>query len=154
MPNFLIESVIVTASPDAQELIHELDRELWQRYPGSSVHTLDLQSVTPENTIFLVGYLEDEPVACGAIRKIEPGVGEIKRVYVKPAMRRQGLSRRLLHRLEEEARQAGLTTLKLETGTRQPESLGLYRRAGYYDIPKFGEYVDDPFSICMEKHLD
>jgi GNAT superfamily N-acetyltransferase len=153
MPDFSIVAVSVIESREAQQLIGELDRELRQRYPGSSVHSLDLQSVTPENTIFLVGYLDGAAVACGAIRKIGPGTGEVKRVYVKPAVRGQGLSKLILRRLEDEARRAGLVTLKLETGTKQPESVGLYRQAGYIDIPKFGEYVDDPYSICMEKQL-
>jgi putative acetyltransferase len=59
----------------------------------------------------------------------------------------------MLIRLEKEAVTMGFKRLRLETGGEQPEALGLYRKFGYYDIPKFGEYVDDPRSICMEKRL-
>ncbi|MDJ0714271.1 MAG: hypothetical protein QNJ54_08610 [Prochloraceae cyanobacterium] len=43
--------------------------------------------------------------------------------------------------------------MKLETGDRQPEALGLYASLGYKQIPNFGEYIGDPHSICMEKKL-
>ena len=114
---------------------------------------MPIHKTTAQNSVFLVGYIKEKAVACGAISQLSDGVAEIKRVYVKPKMRGQGLSKLLLTRLEQEARQMGFTTLRLETGTRQPESLGLYRKAGYINIPKFGEYINDPFSVCMEKKL-
>ena len=55
--------------------------------------------------------------------------------------------------LESAAREHGYLTLRLETGTRQPEAIGLYRSAGYGEIPCFGEYADDQFSVCFEKRL-
>ena len=78
---------------------------------------------------------------------------EIKRMYTLPAMRGRGLAGRLLAALEDEARELGARRLVLETGERQPESLAVYRRAGFVEIPLFGEYVGSPLSICMEKHL-
>ena len=55
--------------------------------------------------------------------------------------------------LESAAREHGYSTLRLETGTRQPEAIGLYRSAGYGEIPCFGAYADDQFSVCFEKRL-
>ncbi len=153
MQAFSIIRVDPLQNQDALNLIQELDAELLQRYPADNVHTLDLQETNPQNSVFLIGYLKEQAVACGAISQLSDGIAEIKRVYVKPQMRGQGLSKLLISRLEQEARQMGFTTLRLETGTRQPESLGLYRKAGYVDIPKFGQYINDPFSICMEKKL-
>lgn len=153
MQAFFIKKVAPLQNQDALNLIQALDAELLQRYPANNVHTLDLQKTNSHNSVFLVGYIEEQAVACGAISQLSDGIAEIKRVYVKPQARGQGLSKLLLKRLEQEALQMGFTTLRLETGTRQPESLGLYRNAGYIDIPKFGEYVNDPFSICMEKKL-
>ncbi len=153
MQAFSIIKVDPLQNQDALNLIQELDAELLQRYPANNVHTLDLKKTNPQNSVFLIGYLKEQAVACGAISQLSDGIAEIKRVYVKPQMRGQGLSKLLISRLEQEARQMGFTTLRLETGTRQPESLGLYRKAGYVDIPKFGQYINDPFSICMEKKL-
>ena len=150
---FKLIKVIPTESHDALTLIQELDHDLLQRYPGDSVHTLDLSKISADNGVFLVGYLAGQPVACGAVTTLSLDMGEIKRVYVRPAFRGQGLSKLVMQRLEEESRRLGLRRLRLETGARQPESLGLYRSLGFYDIPKFGEYVDDPHSLCMEKIL-
>jgi GNAT superfamily N-acetyltransferase len=87
------------------------------------------------------------------VRRIEPGVGEIKRMYVCPAARGLGIGRAVLDALEAEARALGLTRLVLETGVRQPEAIALYERVGYARIAAFGEYVDSPLSVCMGKDL-
>ena len=55
--------------------------------------------------------------------------------------------------LERQARTLGARELVLETGDRQPESLAVYRRAGFRKIPRFGEYLDSPLSLCMGKAL-
>jgi GNAT superfamily N-acetyltransferase len=153
MQDFSIIKVAPQEHQDALTLIQELDTELLQKYPENSVHTLDLQKATPQNSVFLVGYKKEQAVACGAIYQLSDQTAEIKRVFVRPQARGQGLSKLLLNQLEQEAAKMGFKTLRLETGTRQPESIGLYRKAGYFNIPKFGEYIDDPFSICMEKKL-
>jgi ribosomal protein S18 acetylase RimI-like enzyme len=55
--------------------------------------------------------------------------------------------------LEEQASQQGYQILRLETGANQPEAVNLYRKLGYHNIPKFGEYINDPYSVCMEKKI-
>jgi len=55
--------------------------------------------------------------------------------------------------LEAEARQSGIGRLRLETGTRQPEAVALYRAMGYRDVPAFPGYKDDPLSVFMAKEL-
>jgi GNAT superfamily N-acetyltransferase len=101
----------------------------------------------------LVARVGAEPGGCGAVRRIDTETGEIKRMYVAPAFRGRRVGARLLAALEAEARRLRLARLVLETGTRQVEALGLYRAAGYAVIPAFGEYVDSPLSVCMEKRL-
>ncbi|WP_437818266.1 GNAT family N-acetyltransferase [Sorangium sp. So ce1078] len=68
-------------------------------------------------------------------------------------VRGRGVARAVLAALEEEARRLGVTRLVLETGERQPEALALYSRTGFRRIPPFGEYVDSPLSVCLEKLL-
>ena len=89
-----------------------------------------------------------EAVGCGALRPLGDGVAEIKRMYVVPAARGRGLSKLVLAGLEAAARDRGWTTLRLETGPRQPEAIALYERAGYRPIPAFGAYVDGPDAGC------
>ena len=60
-------------------------------------------------------------------------------MYVVPAARGRGVARAVLAGLEDAARDRGWTTLRLETGPRQPEAIGLYTRAGYRPIAAFGE---------------
>ncbi len=50
-------------------------------------------------------------------------------------------------------RKRGFHIARLETGTRQPEAIGLYEACGYRPIPKFGEYVSNRYSLCYEKRL-
>ena len=92
-------------------------------------------------------------MGCGAIRLLKDGNAEVKRMYVVDAARGLGLGRRMLAALEQEAKAIGATGIVLETGTRQPEALGLYASAGYERIQPFGEYVGSPSSVCMAKTL-
>ncbi len=94
-----------------------------------------------------------EALGCGALRIDAEGYGEVKRMFVLPRARGLKLGRRILDRLEEEARREGLRCLRLETGVHQPEALGLYRTAGFVEREPFGEYGPDPLSVFMEKRL-
>jgi putative acetyltransferase len=140
-------------SETAQALIDELDADLLTRYPGEWIHGLHTEDIVDPAFIFIVARLEGELVACGALRRLEKDVAEVKRMFVKQRFRGRGLSRQLLGFLESTARARGYRILKLETGTKQPESVGLYESAGYRHIPLFGEYVGNPFSVCFEKRL-
>jgi Acetyltransferases len=152
-----IESVALS-EPAAGALIAELDAELRARYPedGACHFRLDADDVAPGRGVFLVAVDDatEEPLGCGAVRVIEPGVGEIKRMYVRPQARGHGIATALLDALEAEASALLVDRVVLETGDRQDEALGLYKRAGYTEIPCFGEYADSPLSVCMGRTLD
>ncbi|HEY8164154.1 MAG TPA: GNAT family N-acetyltransferase [Gemmatimonadaceae bacterium] len=146
-------------------LLTALNAELLSLYPepGATHFRLDPSEVTPGNGIFLVARLFDRAVGCGAMRCLrEPGlisvlgpdVGELKRMYVAPEVRGQGIGHALLERLESEARALGVVRLVLETGDRQTEALALYDRAGFARIPPYGEYsASATTSVCMSKSL-
>jgi GNAT superfamily N-acetyltransferase len=138
-----------------QRLIGALNAELDARYPeeGANHFRLDPEEVADGRGAFLVAYWGDKPVGCGAVRRIEPAVAEIKRMYVAPEARGRGVGRNVLVELESEAQRLGATRLVLETGPRQPEALALYSRAGFVEIPNFGEYAGCEFSVCMAKEL-
>lgn len=142
-------------SPVALALIAALNAELSARYPepGANHFRLDADEVAPGRGSFVVAYAGDTPVGCGAIRRLDPGTAEVKRMYVAPAARGQGVGRTVLARLETEARAMGITRMVLETGARQPEAIALYSRAGYAPIPAFGEHLDSPLSVCLGKTL-
>lgn len=147
--------------PDAAALIEEVQQEYVARY-GNRDETPMVPGYfdTPQGA-FYVGYLDGAPVATGAwhLRTDVTALGrrasaEIKRMYVAPAGRRRGLARLILAHLEVTARAAGADLMILETGSEQPEALGLYVSAGYQPIPGFGYYRDSPLNRCMARRLD
>lgn len=147
---------IALESPDQPEviaLITELDAYQDTLYPPESRHALDLAALTQPHVLFAVARdAARRAVGCGAI-VLNADFGEIKRMFVSPAARGQGLARRLLERLEAEAAARGCALLRLETGPFQPEALGLYARCGYVRCGPFGGYADDPLSVFMQKTL-
>lgn len=140
--------------PDVIALIAELDAYQDTLYPPESRHALDLAALTQANVLFAVARdAAGRAVGCGAV-VLNPAFGELKRMFVSPAARGQGLAKRLLARLEEEAIARGCHLLKLETGPFQPEALGLYAQCGYERRGPFGGYADDPLSVFMQKRID
>jgi GNAT superfamily N-acetyltransferase len=142
----LIQNREVT-HPDVTLLVRAAEQELLTRYPDEHVSPVDPLAR------FVVAYVMGEPVGCGAIVTVAPGVAEVKRMWVRPANRRTGVGRRVLAALERRAQAEEHDTLILETGVRQPEAITLYEEAGFVSIPPFGEYVGNPMSVCFEKKL-
>jgi putative acetyltransferase len=142
-------------SPVAQLLILALNAELEARYPeeGANFFRLDPEEVAEGRGAFLVAYLAGKPVGCGAVRTIEPGLAEIKRMYVDPSVRGRRVGRQIVDALEAHARQLGAKRIVLETGPRQPDAIAMYAHAGFREIPLYGEYIGSQFSVCMAKDL-
>jgi GNAT superfamily N-acetyltransferase len=142
-------------STAARVLASALEAELLGRYAGvaGSGGEPPAADFEPPEGVFLVGYVDGKPAACGGVCRYDERTAEVRRMYVAPAARGRGLSRRLLGALEEEARALGYKAVRLETGERQPEAIGLYSAAGYERIPRYGPYVDDERSVCFEKRL-
>ena len=82
-----------------------------------------------------------------------PGIAEIKRMYVDPAVRGRGIGRSLLRFLEQQAAIASYNQLWLETGTEQPEAIALYTSAGYRAMDPYGEFRHDSRSRCFYRTL-
>jgi putative acetyltransferase len=139
--------------PDVHALIAELDAYLYSLYPPENVYALDIASLLAPNVVFAVARDgAGSALGCAAV-VVTPEYGEIKRMYVRPAARGQGLARRLISSLEEKARSHGCAVSMLETGPTQPEALALYERMGYKYRPAFGDYPEDPLSVFMQKEL-
>jgi putative acetyltransferase len=144
---------VAADSDEATELIRALDIELQRRYPGAVVHGLRPGEAQDDRLSFFVARLGDRAVGCAALRELEPGTGEVKRMFVLDGFRGRGIARRLIAALEQRGRELGYHTLRLETGEGQPEAIGLYQSAGFIKIPAFGQYVGNAYSRCFEKSL-
>jgi len=101
----------------------------------------------------VLAYENEKPVGCGAIKEYEPGIMEIKRMYVLSEHRKKGIAAKILSELENWARELSYTKCILETGKKQPEAIGLYRKNGYKVIPNFGQYAGIKNSVCFEKKI-
>ena len=140
----------------SRALIASLNAELTGTYPepGANHFQLDPEDVAQGRGTFVVVYRDGTPLGCGALRVLDSNTAELKRMYVAPAARGQGLGRRLVAALEAEARALGVRRLVLETGVRQAAALALYRATGFQPIPLFGEYCLTPeTSVCLGKDL-
>jgi putative acetyltransferase len=138
--------------PDVHKLIAELDTYLYSLYPAENVYAMDISSLLSPSVVFaVVRDSAGSAVGCGAI-VMKPEYGEVKRMYVRPQARGQGLARRLIESLEKKAMEQGCRTFMLETGPTMPEALILYERLGYLRRGPFGDYPDDPHSVFMQKN--
>jgi len=136
---------------DVIQLIDELDAYQKPLYPEASHHGIDIDALMQPNVVFaVVRTPKGHAIGCGAA-VIEPGYGELKRMYIRPGHRRNGIAWALLAFLEAEAIARGCTLLTLETGVHQHAAIGLYARAGYVRCDPFGGYTRDPHSLFMQK---
>ncbi|HEV2812561.1 MAG TPA: GNAT family N-acetyltransferase [Solirubrobacteraceae bacterium] len=128
------------ALPPASDLIEAMVADVSRFYgridvPG--MPTARPEDFAPPAGTFLVGYDDGRPVCGGGVKRVEPGIAEIKRMYVVPEARGRGVSRALLAALEDAARALGYERVRLDTGPSQEAALHLYRSAGYEEIPDY-----------------
>jgi GNAT superfamily N-acetyltransferase len=138
--------------PDASLLIAKVQQEDVDRYGDEDQTPVDPIEFAQPNGLFLVGYLDLLPIACGGWRR-HADDAELKRMYVEPDERRKGFARAILAELERTAWEAGCRRMILETGEKQPEAIALYHSAGYAAVPRFGYYADDPETLHLGKGL-
>ncbi|MGO4257704.1 GNAT family N-acetyltransferase [Marmoricola sp. RAF53] len=116
--------------------------EIAATYDGVDVNAPDMPKAGPDELgpphgVFLIGYGTEGAVCCGGIKRLPDGACEIKRMYVVPGARRQGLARLLLHALEDAARERGYAVARMDTGPRHQHAIALYESEGYAPVPNF-----------------
>ncbi|HEX6751049.1 MAG TPA: helix-turn-helix domain-containing GNAT family N-acetyltransferase [Longimicrobium sp.] len=143
------------ASEAARWCVAQYFAELAARFeagfdPARSIPA-DEGEMRPPHGAFLVAGIDGEPVACGAVKVIGDAMGSVKRMWVSGSVRGMGFGRRMLLALEDQARELGLATLRLETNGALTEAIRLYQSSGYVEVPPFN---DDPYAQhWFEKHL-
>ncbi|WP_333826339.1 bifunctional helix-turn-helix transcriptional regulator/GNAT family N-acetyltransferase [Pararhodobacter sp.] len=111
-----------------------------------------VQDMLPPRGAFLIAVSDGLPVGCVGLKGTDEGYAEVKRLWVSPAARGLGLSRRLMRRVEDIAAQAGVALLRLDTNSALGEAVALYRKTGWCEI---GRFNDDPYpDLFFEKQLD
>lgn len=141
-------------NPDFAKLCEMLDRNL-DEVAGTKIDRTKYEKYNLRDSIqdAIVIYRGGEAVGCGAYKLYDGETAELKRIYIKPALRGLGLGKELLRRLEADARIAGFRYAVLETGELLTAAMALYQKAGYKIIPNYGQYADMPESICMSRKI-
>ena len=139
--------------PDVQALLEQAWAYSKALYPAESNHHLDGSGLDRPDVAFFAARRSGIALGCGALIGAGEGAAELKSLFVDPDARGLKVGRCLLEAIESYARSLGVAWLRLETGIRQPEALGLYASAGYRRIGPFGSYGHDPLSVFMEKTL-
>ena len=138
--------------PDFVALVKKLDADLAVR--DGDEHDFYAQFNKIDALKFVVVAFENElAVSCGAMKEIETGTIEIKRMYTLPEQRGKGIAAQVLAELENWASELNFTRCVLETGKKQTEAIALYTRCGYKIVQNYGQYIGVENSICFEKTL-
>jgi putative acetyltransferase len=153
----------ITIEPPRQsevlDLLRQSDEYAFALYPADSCYLLNIDDLEAPTVSVFVARLGDvagssaPAVGIAALALRADTTAELKRVFVAPSARGRGVARDILRAVEAFARSQGVSAIRLETGVAQPEAIALYEKVGYHHIPRFGQYVDDETSVCMEKPL-
>jgi GNAT superfamily N-acetyltransferase len=139
---FSTEEELITSS-GALSVYHAAIDELTRRYGESDEAThLSVEELLPPRGTFLVSRVAGHPVGGVGLRRIgEPdrNLGEVKRLWVRPDLRRHGIGAALMGSIENTARDMGYRQLYLETGYAQPEAVELYQHSGWTPVAEFPE---------------
>lgn len=140
-------------NPDFIQLVKLLDKEL--AIVDGEEHLFYSQFNKIDNIKHaVVAYEADQPVGCGAIKLLGNEAMEVKRMYVCTEKRNKGIASVILSELEKWAGELSYSKCILETGKRQQDAIGLYKKNGYKQIPNYGQYSGVENSVCFEKDLN
>jgi len=137
---------------DFIELVRHLDAELAVRDGDDHAFYAQFNKIAKLKHVVLA-YENETALGCGAIRELESGDIEIKRMFVPLESRGKGIATLVLLELEDWARELSYTRCVLETGVKQPEAIRLYEKNGYEPIPNYGQYIDIGNSVCFGKDI-
>jgi putative acetyltransferase len=146
--------------PQVVALLDALDRYLGELYEPEANHILSVGELMAPEVTFLAAWSQGRVVGTGAVRSMPAqadtggrAYGEVKRMYVDPALRGQRIAEAMLKQLESALLGRGLTQALLETGEAQHAAVRLYERCGYSRCAAFGGYPDNGLSVFMRKDL-
>jgi GNAT superfamily N-acetyltransferase len=101
----------------------------------------------------VVAYVNNKPVGCGALKPFDSDDIEIKRMFTQTEARGNGIATKILQELEAWAKELNYKSCILETGIRQIEAIGLYKKNNYVLMSNYGQYKNVENSLCFKKHL-
>ncbi|HEY4650659.1 MAG TPA: GNAT family N-acetyltransferase [Pontibacter sp.] len=139
-------------NPDFRSLVILLDQDLQEKDGDDHAFYAQYNKVDAIKEV-IVAYKDDVAAGCGAIKPYSETIAEVKRMFVHPDFRRQGIAKQVLTALEEWAKELNYSSTILETGMKQADAIELYKNSGYTVIPNYGQYAGVENSVCMQKQL-
>lgn len=141
-----------SGNQDFIDLVKHLDADLAERDGIEHSFYAQFNKIDKIKHV-VVAYENGKPVGCGAIKEYAPAIMEVKRMYTPPESRGNGVASKVLAELETWATEMSYEKCILETGKKQTEAIGLYKKNGYTLIPNYGQYAEVENSVCFEKTL-
>jgi len=136
---------------DVRALVAELNGVLLTLTPPEFCFHMTAEDMARPDTTVFVARDDGVAVACGALRRHGQGVGEVKRMYTRPAYQGRGIGGLILAEIEALARREGLSRLVLETGHRHEAAWRVYERGGFTRCGVVLDYPDSEYSVFYEK---
>lgn len=140
-------------NPDFIALVRLLDADLAERDGAEHSFYAQFNKIDAIKHV-IVAYADGKPAGCGAIKELDAETMEVKRMYTPPENRGKGIAAAVLTALENWASELRYKRCVLETGKKQPEAIGLYKKSGYGLIENYGQYAGVENSVCFEKLLN
>ncbi|MEH0157024.1 GNAT family N-acetyltransferase [Limibacter armeniacum] len=148
-------TTIIRTNSDNEDfisLVKLLDEDL--RIRDGEEHSFFAQYNTIDTIQHVVVVYQDNlAIGCGALKAYEDDIVEIKRMFVLPNLRGNGIASQILSELENWASELSFRLCILETGIKQPEAIRLYQKNDYQLIPNYGQYRNVKSSVCFEKKI-
>ncbi|MES2779398.1 MAG: GNAT family N-acetyltransferase [Bacteroidota bacterium] len=137
---------------DFQTLVRLLDKDLAIRDGEEHAFFAQYNKIDAIKHV-VVAYENETAIGCGAIKEYDKNIMEVKRMFVQPEKRGNGIASIVLKELENWSIELGYPKCILETGIKQPEAIRLYTKNNYNRIPNYGQYAEVASSVCFEKQL-
>ena len=138
---------------DVRDLVAALNATLLELTPPEFVFHMTVEQMAEPATTVFIARDGGNAVGCGALKRHEDGIGEVKRMYTRPSHRGRRIGAEIVARIEAMAREEGLKRLVLETGDRHPAAWAVYERAGFTRCGPVLDYPDSKWSVFYEKAL-
>lgn len=139
-------------NPDFQALVQLLDEYLAEKDGADHSFFAQFNKLDKIQHV-IVAYDDKKAIGCGAFKKYDEKIVEIKRMFVHFDFRGQRIGKLILAELETWASELGFSECILETGWKQTEAVRLYQRSGYEIIPNYDQYIGIESSVCLKKAI-
>ncbi|MBO9631029.1 MAG: GNAT family N-acetyltransferase [Shinella sp.] len=138
---------------EVRTLIAELNTVLLALSPTEACYNLTVEEMADPTVTVWIARDGDAAIGCGALKRHSDTVGEVKRMFTRPAWQGKGVGRHVLDKILETAEREELETLVLETGDQHPAAWAIYEKAGFTRCGPVLDYPDSPYSVFYQKQL-